>query len=137
MTVKRPLFQTLTWNREAIDALGTVSDCALAKTLGIDNHTVQSKRRQLNIPPWQKSKLVHQRRCIVCNKPFVVTGGRLSQMRVTCLPEHRFTRPGLSDCHKKLIANRLLASQPFHKPKSLASVWKKVGGMKFLDKLDD
>ena len=138
VTVKHPLFQPLIWNQAAIDALGTISDVKLAKLLGIDSHTVQAKRRALGIAPWQKSKLVHERRCIICDKPLKIVGGRLSQMRQTCWPEHRFTRAGrLSDCHKKLIADRVRENQPFHKPKSLASVWRKTPGMKFLDKLDD
>jgi hypothetical protein len=137
VTVKRPLFQTLTWNEAAIDALGKQSDVKLAKQLGIDNHTVQAKRRALGIAPWQKSKLVHERRCIICGKPFNVVGGRLSQMRKTCPPVHRFTRAGrISDCHAELISRMVVANQPFHKPKSLASVWRKTPGMKFLDRLD-
>ena len=125
----RRLFQTLIWNEAAVAALGELSDVKLGKVLGIASHTVQAKRRALGIPPWQPQRTAHTVTCVTCKKPFQIHG-RQTRLRQTC-PS---TRPmHLSKCHKALIAKTLRNRQPT----TLASTWKKVPGMKFLDRLDD
>src|SRR5438105_3394753 len=102
--MRRPLFVPIAWPAEVDELLGTMSDRELGRHLNLDPHTVAARRCVLGISAWQKSKTRHRRQCVICNRWFVVVGGRLSQMRKTCLPEHRVTRPGrLSDCHKALI----------------------------------
>jgi hypothetical protein len=92
--VKRPPFVPIVWG-EADQLLGTMSDRELGRHLNLDPHTIAARRRVLNIPAWQTPKMRHRRHCVVCGRSFVVVGGRLSQMRKSCPPTHRVTRPGL------------------------------------------
>jgi hypothetical protein len=120
----RQLFVPIEWPVEADQLLGTLSDRELGHHLNLDPHTIAARRHVLNIPAWQKPKLRHQRRCVVCRRTFTVVGGRLSQMRRTCPPTHPVTRHGrLSDCHKQLISRTLMIT----KPVSLRNYFKKVG----------
>jgi hypothetical protein len=134
--LRRPLFVPISWPREADELLGTMSDRELARHLNLDPHTVAARRRVLNIPPWRQSKSRHMRRCVVCGRTFEVVGGRLSQMRKTCPPKHRFTRAGrLSDCQRQLISRTLMITG--NQPTSARGLVKRIVGRGAVDLLGD
>lgn len=129
-----PPFIPLISNQAAIDALGTMSDVKLGKVLGIASHTVQAKRRALNIAPWRQPNRVLTIICVVCGKKTQVSGRRESQLRRTCPPTHRFTRAGQhSDCEKQLRSRILMVTNPVS-PRSLI---KRVSGSSMIRLLDD
>jgi hypothetical protein len=122
--MKRQLFVPIEWPVEVDELLGTMSDRELGRHLNLDPHTIAARRRVLNIPAWSMPKKLHKRRCVVCGKPFTVVGGRASQLRTTCPPAHRVTRPGrLSVCHRLLISR----TQMITKPVTLRNFFTKVG----------
>jgi hypothetical protein len=123
--VKRPPFVPIEWTPDEDAQMGTVSDHELGRRLHVDPHTIAARRRALGIPVWQKSKTRHTRTCIVCGREFVVTGGRLSQMRKTCPPTHRFTSTALSPCHKLLIARAQMITH--NQPLSARGLVKQLG----------
>jgi hypothetical protein len=134
MTIRLPVGQPLIWNQAAIDALGKQSDLSLAKMLGIDNRTVRAKRRSLNIPAWRMPKRRHTRRCVVCGREFVITGGRLSRLRRTCPPVHRFTRAGQpSACQRQLVSRTQMLTR---NPTSARGLVKKLGARRVIRLLD-
>jgi hypothetical protein len=125
VTTVKQLFVPIAWPVEVDELLGTLSDRELGRHLNLDPHTIAARRRVLNLPAWRQPKKRHRGRCVVCKRTFEVVGGRLSQMRKTCPPEHRFTRAGqLSDCHKQLIARTLMITRPVS-PRNLI---KRAGG---------
>ncbi len=136
MTVRLPVGKPLTWNEAAIAALGTVSDVKLGKMLGIDNRTVQAKRRALGIAAWRQPKDVLTITCVVCGKKTQVSGRRKSRLRTTCPPTHRFTRAGQpSDCEKQLRSRILMLTH--NQPLSARGLVKKLGGSSVIRLLDD
>src|SRR5438034_240838 len=105
--------------------LGTVSDRAVAEQLGVHIKTVRAKRTALGIAPWRMPKRRHTRRCEVCGREFVITGGRLSQMRRTCPPVHKFTRAGQpSACQRQLVSRTQMLTR---NPTSARGLVKKLG----------
>jgi hypothetical protein len=106
------------WTAVEDALLGTMSDAAVGRQLNLNTPVVWRRRHRLGVPAWHQPKLLHQRRCVVCGRTFVVVGGRLSQMRKTCPPTHRITRSGrLSDHHKQLISAtlKITGNQPTRK----------------------
>ncbi len=135
MTIRLPVGQPLTWNEAAIDALGKQSDRSLAKMLGIDNRTVAAKRRSLNIEPYRQPKRRHTGVCEVCGKTFTVVGGRISRLRRTCPPVHKFTRPGQPSDHQKQLVSR--TQMLTRNPTSARGLVKKLGARRVIRLLDD
>jgi len=124
------------WTPEEDAQLGTMSARALGLLLGRTTKAVLARQRQLGIPAWQQPKLRHQGRCVVCGRTFVIRGGRKSQLRKTCPPEHRITQPGrLSAHHKQLISATLMITG--RQPKSARGLVKKTVGHGVVDLLGD
>lgn len=130
-----PPFVPLTWNEAAIAALGTMSDRAVGKLLNINPKTAQAKRHELNIEPYRLPKRVLEIVCVIDGKKTLVVGKRKSRLRLTCPPEHRITRPGLSDCHKDLI--RAVQKITRNQSMSARKLIKKQGGSSMIRLLDD
>ncbi len=137
MTIRLPVGQPLVWNEAATSLLGTMSDRALAKLLGINPKTVQAKRRALNIEPFRQPKRVLEIVCVIDGIRTKVAGRRASRLRKTCPPPHRFTRPGQqSDCEKQLRSQTLMLTH-HNQPVSPRNLIKRAGGSSMIRLLDD
>jgi hypothetical protein len=131
MTIRLPVGQPLAWNEAAIALLGTVSDRAVAKLLGINPKTAQAKRRALGIAPWRQPKRVLEIVCVIDGKITKVVGRRKSRLRKTCPNPHPMTRPGPSECEKQLRAQTLMLTH-HNQPLSARGLVKKPSGMSFI-----
>jgi hypothetical protein len=94
----------LIWNSQADGLLGHQSDRSIAKLLDVHPQTVQNRRKELGIPPWQQPKRIHRRTCVLCGEQFTVTGGRADRLRKTCPPPKK--------CQGKLIKKLLGLEAP-------------------------
>jgi len=126
VTPRQPLFTKLVWDAAADALLGTQSDRAVGRLLGVNRTTVASRRQALGIPPWQHPKRLHQGTCVYCGEPFAVVGGRASQMRTTCPPP--------KDCLTKLVQEQRQKTLALAGP---AAHLKRVSGLKGLHFLTD
>jgi hypothetical protein len=99
-----PPFVKLIWNSQADGLLGHQSDRSIAKLLDVHPQTVQNRRKELGIPPWQQPKRIHRRTCVLCGEQFTVTGGRADRLRKTCPPPKK--------CQGKLIKKLLGLEAP-------------------------
>jgi len=118
------------WTAAEDALLGTVSDRELGHRLNLSPRTVQARRRLLNIAAWRIPKRRHTRRCEVCGREFVITGGRLSEMRRTCPSAHPFTSRALSPHHKQLISATEMVTGK--QPAPARGLVKRPGGMSFI-----
>jgi hypothetical protein len=99
-----PRLIKLDWPAEVDAKLGKVSDASIAREHGYHPETVQARRRELGIRPWQQPKRIHRRTCVLCGEPFEVVGGRADRLRKTCPPPKK--------CQGKLIKKLLGLEAP-------------------------